>query len=124
VGDDGERWPRARLAARATATAATSTLRVRRAGAYFRIMHPVKALRCCRHVSRFAYADETRQHLSSVVDDELYMAEAMPDRLRLDAIAAESRATATPRFRCSTSTTTRSPSTATSLGSIEVSPSN
>jgi two-component system response regulator VanR len=51
-------------------------------------------VRCCRHVSGFRYADETRPlyHRDMrvlVVEDEPYMAEAIRDGLRLEAIAAD-----------------------------------
>src|SRR5881409_2488907 len=57
-------------------------------------MPPLKAARCCRPVSRFRYADETHglYHRSMrvlIVEDELYMAEAIRDGLRLEAIAAD-----------------------------------
>src|SRR5204863_2301503 len=59
-----------------------------------RVMPPLKAASCCRHVSGFRYADETRQlyHRSMrvlIVEDEPYMAEAIRDGLRLEAIAAD-----------------------------------
>src|SRR5947208_16120369 len=57
-------------------------------------MPPFKAAWCCQHVSGFRYADETRQlyHRSMrvlIVEDEPYMAEAIRDGLRLEAIAAD-----------------------------------
>src|SRR5438477_8049057 len=57
-------------------------------------MPPFKAAWCCRHVSGFRYADETRRlyHRSMrvlIVEDEPYMAEAIRDGLRLEAIAAD-----------------------------------
>src|SRR5213075_2166409 len=57
-------------------------------------MPPFKAAWCCRHVSGFRYADETCQlyHRSMrvlIVEDEPYMAEAIRDGLRLEAIAAD-----------------------------------
>src|SRR5256714_11903673 len=57
-------------------------------------MPPFKAARCCQHVSGFRYADETRQlyHRSVrvlLVEDEPYMADAIRDGLRLEAIAAD-----------------------------------
>src|SRR6266516_851380 len=57
-------------------------------------MPPFKAAWCCRHVSGFRYADETRRlyHRSMrvlLVEDEPYMAEAIRDGLRLEAIAAD-----------------------------------
>src|SRR5207253_3477053 len=57
-------------------------------------MPPFKAAECCQHVSGFRYADETRQlyHRSMrvlIVEDEPYMAEAIRDGLRLEAIAAD-----------------------------------
>src|SRR6266581_1028558 len=57
-------------------------------------MPAFKAAWCCRHVSGFRYADETRQlYYRSmrvlIVEDEPYMAEAIRDGLRLEAIAAD-----------------------------------
>jgi two-component system, OmpR family, response regulator VanR len=58
-------------------------------------MPPVKAAGCCREVSRPAYGSDTRRLLQSgavrvlVVEDEPYMAEAIRDGLRLEAIAAD-----------------------------------
>src|SRR5213082_3596113 len=57
-------------------------------------MPPFKAARCCQHVSGFRYPDQTRQlyHRSMrvlIVEDEPYMAEAIRDGLRLEAIAAD-----------------------------------
>src|SRR5436309_538829 len=57
-------------------------------------MPPFKAAWCCRHVSGFRYADETcrlyhRSMRVLVVEDEPYMAEAIRDGLRLEAIAAD-----------------------------------
>src|SRR5437764_15073487 len=57
-------------------------------------MPPFKAAGCCQHVSGFRYADETRRlyHRSMrvlIVEDEPYMAEAIRDGLRLEAIAAD-----------------------------------
>src|SRR3989440_7791267 len=57
-------------------------------------MPPFKAAWCCRHVSGFRYADETCQlyHRGMrvlIVEDEPYMAEAIRDGLRLEAIAAD-----------------------------------
>ena len=73
-------------------------LRVRRvlvrAGAIC-LMPPVKAAWCCQHVCGFRYADDMRRLVASrgmrvlVVEDELYMAEAIRDGLRLEAIAAD-----------------------------------
>ena len=58
-------------------------------------MPPVKGERCCQHVCGFRYADDMYP-LSSiesirvlVVEDEPYMAEAIRDGLRLEAIAAD-----------------------------------
>ena len=58
-------------------------------------MPPVKGARCCRHVSGFRYADDIPQLVSIgrvrvlIVEDEPYMAEAIRDGLRLEAIAAD-----------------------------------
>jgi two-component system, OmpR family, response regulator VanR len=57
-------------------------------------MPPVWAARCCQGVSGFRYTDETRQlyHPSVrvlIVEDEQYMAEAIRDGLRHEAIAAD-----------------------------------
>src|SRR3982075_594535 len=57
-------------------------------------MPPFKAAGCCRRVCGFRYADETRRlyHRSMrvlIVEDEPYMAEAIRDGLRLEAIAAD-----------------------------------
>ena len=57
-------------------------------------MPPVKAARCCQHVCGFRYADDMRRLVASsmrvlIVEDEPYMAEAIRDGLRLEAIAAD-----------------------------------
>src|SRR5205085_6376483 len=57
-------------------------------------MPPFKAEPCCQHVSGFRYADETRPlyHPSMrvlIVEDEPYLADAIRDGLRLEAIAAD-----------------------------------
>src|ERR687891_382193 len=57
-------------------------------------MPPFKAAWCCRHVRGFRYAGDTRPlyHRSMrvlIVEDEPYMAEAIRDGLRLEAIAAD-----------------------------------
>src|SRR5437764_13793564 len=57
-------------------------------------MPPFKAAWCCRHVSGFRYADETcrlyhRSMRVLIVEDEPYLAEAVRDGLRLEAIAAD-----------------------------------
>src|SRR5437773_1647025 len=57
-------------------------------------MPPFKAAWCCQHVSRFRYVDETcrlyhRSMRVLIVEDEPYMAEAIRDGLRLEAIAAD-----------------------------------
>src|SRR3954454_9971525 len=57
-------------------------------------MPPFKEARCCRHVSRFRYAGDTRRLYHRcmrvfVVGDEPYLAEALRDGLRLEAIAAD-----------------------------------
>src|SRR3982751_95756 len=57
-------------------------------------MPPFKEARCCRPVSRFRYAGDTRRLYHRcmrvlVVEDEPYMAEALRDGLRLEAIAAD-----------------------------------
>src|SRR3979411_1074890 len=54
-----------------------------------------KAAWCCQHVYGFRYADDMRQLVASgsmrvlIVEDEPYMAEAIRDGLRLEAIAAD-----------------------------------
>src|SRR5262245_35542013 len=56
---------------------------------------PDKSARCCQHVRRFRYADDMYEPRSIesmrvlVVEDEPYMAEAIRDGLRLEAIAAD-----------------------------------
>src|SRR5919106_3262636 len=57
-------------------------------------MPPFKAAWCYRHVSGFRYAGDTRPlyHRSMrvlIVEDEPYMADAIRDGLRLEAIAAD-----------------------------------
>src|SRR5262245_58496794 len=57
-------------------------------------MPPVKAAWCCEHVSGFRYAGDMRRlyHRGMrvlIVEDEPYMAEAIRDGLRLEAIAAD-----------------------------------
>src|SRR3979490_1225228 len=58
-------------------------------------MPPAKAAWCCQHVYGFRYADDMRQLVTSgsmhvlIVEDEPYMAEAIRDGLRLEAIAAD-----------------------------------
>src|ERR671932_546284 len=58
-------------------------------------MPPVKAARCCQHVSGFRYADDMRRLVAwtsmrvLIVEDESYLAEAIRDGLRLEAIAAD-----------------------------------
>src|SRR6266545_4320609 len=57
-------------------------------------MPPFKAASCCQHVCGFRYADDMRRlyHRSMrvlIVEDEPYMAEAIRDGLRLEAIAAD-----------------------------------
>src|SRR5882762_6903940 len=60
-----------------------------------RVMPPVKAAWCCQHVCGFRYADDMRGLVTSgsmrvlIVEDEPYMAEAIRDGLRLEAIAAD-----------------------------------
>src|ERR671911_43725 len=59
------------------------------------VMPPVKAAWCCQHVCGFRYADDMRRLLAwtsmrvLIVEDEPYMAEAIRDGLRLEAIAAD-----------------------------------
>src|SRR5262249_9133194 len=59
------------------------------------LIHPVKARRRSRGVSGFGYADETwpRGSIGAlrvlIVEDEPFMAEAIRDGLRLEAIAAD-----------------------------------
>src|SRR5215204_3230466 len=58
-------------------------------------MPPVKAARCCQHVCGFRYADDMRRLIAwtsmrvLIVEDEPYLAEAIRDGLRLEAIAAD-----------------------------------
>src|SRR5215211_161456 len=58
-------------------------------------MPPVKASRCCQHVCGFRYADDMRRLVAwtsmrvLIVEDEPYLAEAIRDGLRLEAIAAD-----------------------------------
>src|ERR671912_499039 len=58
-------------------------------------MPPVKAARCCQHVCGFRYADDMRRLVAwtsmrvLIVEDEPYLAEAIRDGLRLEAIAAD-----------------------------------
>src|SRR4029453_2588855 len=57
-------------------------------------MPPVKAAWCCQHVSGFRYAGDMRRlyHLTMrvlLVEGEPYMADAIRDGLRLEAIAAD-----------------------------------
>src|SRR5215469_12288254 len=60
-----------------------------------RVMLPVKAAWCCQHVCGFRYADNMLPARSIesmrvlIVEDESYMAEAIRDGLRLEAIAAD-----------------------------------
>ncbi len=60
-----------------------------------RVMLPVKAAWCCQHVCGFGYADDMLPARSIesmrvlIVEDEPYMAEAIRDGLRLEAIAAD-----------------------------------
>src|SRR4051812_5716452 len=59
-----------------------------------RSMLPLKETACCQHVSGFRYADETRRLYHRcmrvlIVEDEPYLAEAVRDGLRLEAIAAD-----------------------------------
>src|SRR5690242_19643464 len=60
-----------------------------------RVMPPVKAARCCQHVCGFRYAGDMLPARSIgsmrvlLVEDEPYMAEAIRDGLRLEAIAAD-----------------------------------
>jgi two-component system response regulator VanR len=60
-----------------------------------RAMLPVKAAWCCQHVRGFRYADDMLPARSIesmrvlIVEDEPYMAEAIRDGLRLEAIAAD-----------------------------------
>src|SRR6201989_2455849 len=57
-------------------------------------MPPFKAAWCCRHVCGFRYVGDMRRlyHRSMrvlIVEDEPYLAEAIRDGLRLEAIAAD-----------------------------------
>src|SRR4030095_8352371 len=59
------------------------------------VMPPVKPAWCCQHVCGFRYADDRRRLLAwtsmrvLIVEDEPYLAEAIRDGLRLEAIAAD-----------------------------------
>jgi two-component system response regulator VanR len=82
----------------ATSRPATRILGIRRVvvrvGSLY-VMPPFKAAGCCQHVSGFRYADDMRRLVASrsmrvlLVEDEPYMAEAIRDGLRLEAIAAD-----------------------------------
>src|ERR671925_612921 len=85
-------------AALTTTRAARMVDRVRRAAVRAGLledMPPVKAARCCQHVCGFRYADDMRRLVAwtsmrvLIVEDEPYMAEAIRDGLRLEAIAAD-----------------------------------
>jgi two-component system, OmpR family, response regulator VanR len=85
-------------AALTTARAARMADRVRRAAVgagLLSVMPPVKAARCCQHVCGFRYADDRRRLVAwtsmrvLIVEDEPYLAEAIRDGLRLEAIAAD-----------------------------------
>src|ERR671925_1944376 len=85
-------------AALTTTRAARMVDRVRRAAVRAGLledMPPVKAARCCQHVCGFRYADDMRRLVAwtsmrvLIVEDELYLAEAIRDGLRLEAIAAD-----------------------------------
>src|SRR4030095_16467487 len=58
-------------------------------------MPPVKAARCCQHVCGFRYADDMRRLVAwtsmrvLIVEDEPFIAEAIRDGLRPEAIAAD-----------------------------------
>src|SRR5919204_6043031 len=58
-------------------------------------MPPVQAARCCQHVCGFRYAGDMRRLVAwtsmrvLIVEDEPYLAEAIRDGLRLEAIAAD-----------------------------------
>src|SRR5215211_3117917 len=57
-------------------------------------MPPFKAAGCCRHVCGFRYAGDMRRPYDRgmrvlILEDEPYMAEAIRDGLRLEAIAAD-----------------------------------
>src|SRR5260221_13896059 len=60
-----------------------------------RVMPPVNAAWCCQHVCGFRYADDMHPARSIksmrvlIVEDEPYIAEAIRDGLRLEAIAAD-----------------------------------
>jgi two-component system response regulator VanR len=92
-------YPRTPIsAALATTRAARMVDRVRRAAVRAGLlsdMPPVKAARCCQHVCGFRYADDMRRLLAwtsmrvLIVEDEPYLAEAIRDGLRLEAIAAD-----------------------------------
>ncbi len=96
--DDSTGYPRtAAIAEVTTSTATTRKLGVRRGVVRARVLWvtpPVKAASCCQLVSGFRYADDRRRlyHRSMrvlIVEDERYMAEAIRDGLRLEAIAAD-----------------------------------
>jgi two-component system response regulator VanR len=100
-GEDANWLPRAAaVAAMTTSRPATRILRIRirrvvvRAGS-LQVMLPVKAAWCCQHVCGSRYADDMCRLVASrgmrvlVVEDEPYMAEAIRDGLRMEAIAAD-----------------------------------
>ena len=91
-------WPRdAAPAVMATSRPATRILGIRRVVRIgsLQVMPPFKAAGCCQHVLGFRYADDMRRLVASrsmrvlLVEDEPYMAEAIRDGLRLEAIAAD-----------------------------------
>src|SRR5918912_3690578 len=81
-----------------TSRQATGILGIRRvvvrAGS-LQVMPPVKQAWCCQHVCGFRYADDMLPAGSIegmrvlIVEDEPYLAEAIRDGLRLEAIAAD-----------------------------------
>ena len=98
--DTGNPWPRtAAITAMTTSSPAARILRIRLRRGVVRarvlwVTPPVKAASCCQHVCGFRYADDRRRlyHRTMrvlIVEDEPYMAEAIRDGLRLEAIAAD-----------------------------------
>jgi hypothetical protein len=92
-------WPRAaEIAAVTTTRPATRIVGIRGVVAracFLQVMPPFKATWCCQHVCGFRYADDMPRLVASrgmrvlLVEDEPYMAEAIRDGLRLEAIAAD-----------------------------------
>src|SRR5947208_12810723 len=98
--DDASTWrPRTAVAAMTRSRAATRILRIRigRGGVRARLLYAMRQFKAawrCLHVWGFRYAGDTRApyHRSMrvlIVEDEPYMADAIRDGLRLEAIAAD-----------------------------------